>query len=1265
MRKISKLLIVCVFATIISCSLLGCNGGKQDQGENPPAGSSTQVELSLRKSSVSMLLGDTVKIEAIYNEIDGETIVYKSDNENIAKVSSNGIVEAMGVGSTQITVSYAGESETCSITVDAGNMMPVLSFEEEIDEAITIFLSGRLNLGVLAFYNGKYFDDVNVSCEFSDETIGYVDENGVFVPQKAGQTNVTLKGNWRGLSGVLMEKTVDITVKAGTFVNINDGQSEFELYTVSSFYGKTYQTSMGFVVSLMDDDGITTIPDVKIEVKEGADILNYENDTISSKGKNGTAVIAISAEDEIHGKIYHEVKVKILRPVAISSYVGNIDANDGTLDLDAMEQIFGKSDTKVCDVESETLDLTVEDGKIFGFTTEGTEEPEVQTITVYNDEVGYTIGVKAYAGVIRTVADFAKLITSTTANTKVQETADNVNTLTGYYILGNDIDASGETFEKTGYNITGRSTKEFANVGFRGVFDGKGHTVSNMTTPRFGIFGMVGKGAVIRNVAFTDIVSDGYADATLAGYICGAKIENVYISVKEIKVSQSAVVAVNVGADCILNNCVFEAKSFTKPSSASTAYGVMGYMLNGKAVELPTQWTNTFIIAPFETIYAGNYGYTVDAAYIDGVATNKETGNGYYSLSGIKRYTSWNAFIGDAVNNQNVVSGFDSAYWDTSCGVPVWGETLKISAVKIGNVVVNDTQDLNLGKGGEITVVATGVGETSCTVTLVSGNSVSILNGVVTAIDLGQSIVKVSYVYEGATVERTITLNVVKPETNAYVTVNGEIRTSITLMPGEFAAIELVGAKVNELEVVSGEGIIEIEDTTVKAIMGGLAVVRVKWTEGEFDFYDDINILSVPEEEDKTTLTVNFDVSKGVFDSEDLTAIFGANETNTQIVSATLNGTELTVANGVISGIKVGTSGVVSGELCIVTTTRCVKFNIKAYSRIFKTADDLFYLSSDGTYYSYFDMYDANRWETASTSKPKITGAYLLANDIDLTNDTRVMGHRALSYYRSNYKNYDATISGFVGLFEGGGHTITGMTVGKGGIFGAIGEGRIQNLSLKDVKFSQNEKANNSFVFAEYICGYSTTRRATLKNIFVSISQGQQTYSATTPDGKNTWVDSGMLAYRTSEYVVYENMVVDFSQLAEINVVGRGVFAFGSGADFNNSKNVFVISSAPLIMSYGGTNDAGRYAVVVDAYNKNDVDWTGTQWAWIYGASIKGYNYGMLTVDTSRNAYMKQDAVYRFDNTAEMKSYIENNNVDLTGFASAYWDTSSGVPVWK
>ncbi len=484
-------------------------------------------------------------------------------------------------------------------------------------------------------------------------------------------------------------------------------------------------------------------------------------------------------------------------------------------------------------------------------------------------------------------------------------------------------------------------------------------------------------------------------------------------------------------------------------------------------------------------------------------------------------------------------------------------------------------------------------------------------------------------------------------------------------MPGEFAAIELVGAKVNELEVVSGEGIIEIEDTTVKAIMGGLAVVRVKWTEGEFDFYDDINILSVPEEEDKTTLTVNFDVSKGVFDSEDLTAIFGANETNTQIVSATLNGTELTVANGVISGIKVGTSGVVSGELCIVTTTRCVKFNIKAYSRIFKTADDLFYLSSDGTYYSYFDMYDANRWETASTSKPKITGAYLLANDIDLTNDTRVMGHRALSYYRSNYKNYDATISGFVGLFEGGGHTITGMTVGKGGIFGAIGEGRIQNLSLKDVKFSQNEKANNSFVFAEYICGYSTTRRATLKNIFVSISQGQQTYSATTPDGKNTWVDSGMLAYRTSEYVVYENMVVDFSQLAEINVVGRGVFAFGSGADFNNSKNVFVISSAPLIMSYGGTNDAGRYAVVVDAYNKNDVDWTGTQWAWIYGASIKGYNYGMLTVDTSRNAYMKQDAVYRFDNTAEMKSYIENNNVDLTGFASAYWDTSSGVPVWK
>ena len=77
--------------------------------------------------------------------------------------------------------------------------------------------------------------------------------------------------------------------------------------------------------------------------------------------------------------------------------------------------------------------------------------------------------------------------------------AERGNDVVGYYLLGDDIDASGVYFA-AGY-VTGNSY-------FRGTFDGNGHTISNVIVSEGGIFGGM-HGATVKNVNFKNVEYHG------------------------------------------------------------------------------------------------------------------------------------------------------------------------------------------------------------------------------------------------------------------------------------------------------------------------------------------------------------------------------------------------------------------------------------------------------------------------------------------------------------------------------------------------------------------------------------------------------------------------------------------------------------------------------------------------------------------------------------------------------------------------------------
>ena len=145
--------------------------------------------------------------------------------------------------------------------------------------------------------------------------------------------------------------------------------------------------------------------------------------------------------------------------------------------------------------------------------------------TVKNNVI-YTFDVNVFLAtkIIRRVEDLDVV--------KVTQTnVDNNTSIYGYYVLGNDINIGWNTAMTANltYNDTVKNWE--ANFGFRGTFDGLGHTISGFAVNTFGMFGHVGKGAVIKNVKFDKFKYNGqYNGALFGGTVRGAEITDVTLS---------------------------------------------------------------------------------------------------------------------------------------------------------------------------------------------------------------------------------------------------------------------------------------------------------------------------------------------------------------------------------------------------------------------------------------------------------------------------------------------------------------------------------------------------------------------------------------------------------------------------------------------------------------------------------------------------------------------------------------------------------------
>ncbi len=616
-----------ILAFTMSLTLLGSTGCKNNT-EDSSSMSPVQVEerLEFEKTNILLTVGDRVELPVSYNALEDGVFTWTSSDPNVASVDGNGYVEGMCAGLATITVRYGSKEVSCKVEVSLSGNVPVLAFDNDVSETVSLMKGETFGFGAHVRFNGKEFTDAEIDYYVADEAVGTM-ENGAFVAKNIGSTQVSIFATWRGQT--VHAKTITVNVVTENSVLLNGGRlKDITLYTAAEHEGASYATSQTISSVYISEDGVQ-IDEYELTILDsGIASLEKRGEIWEINAlKSGKTNLIVS-----YGDVEFPFSLTVERPTFISNKKVEYSLADGQYfdeNAEALKDVSQLFDGfgELISYQLDGKEYKARDGKI------NLSAGKDITLTLYNQTVGYQITVDAYTMILDELADFENIYAG--------DTKKNVE---GTYILGKDI------IEPT--TVLKMPEGKVAN-NFAGMFDGRGHVLSftfeHGTTHRFGLFGEYLNNATIKNLALNNVTMDGTTGKNAAGIICGegaqngetspeSTIENVFVNLKFSTARDTNLVFMgNAMWKTIMKNVIIHVPevpvsdtygSFARGDSASVSNS---YIISNAPAYVTTTETN-FKKVP--TVYA-NYTEMLSA------------GNDY--------------------------SSFDTEYWDvTTYGVPVW-----------------------------------------------------------------------------------------------------------------------------------------------------------------------------------------------------------------------------------------------------------------------------------------------------------------------------------------------------------------------------------------------------------------------------------------------------------------------------------------------------------------------------------------------------------------------------------------------------------------
>ena len=159
----------------------------------------TITDFTLSKSEVTLNIGgqETLTITAFVPEYASESATWASNNASIAKVSSKGVITAMGLGDTEITATIGEVVKSCTVHVIAVAVNSI-SLPEEAN--LTLGSSLQLNPTVDP---AEAAEQYTISYSSNNEEVATVDANGLVSSVAEGDAVIT---------ATIADKSAQITI---------------------------------------------------------------------------------------------------------------------------------------------------------------------------------------------------------------------------------------------------------------------------------------------------------------------------------------------------------------------------------------------------------------------------------------------------------------------------------------------------------------------------------------------------------------------------------------------------------------------------------------------------------------------------------------------------------------------------------------------------------------------------------------------------------------------------------------------------------------------------------------------------------------------------------------------------------------------------------------------------------------------------------------------------------------------------------------------
>lgn len=541
--KLKKSIVITLVLALVSLfAVVGCSPKPTPDPEPAPEPDKPAATITLDRTKAELDVYEKLVLTATKENTDAD-IVWSTSDESVATVS-DGTVTAKAEGSVTITAKADGASATCEITVTNSHVAPVLRLERY---DVAVAMDGSYDIKVETLWKGAPIDEeveyvwTVADGKPADIAAAEIIDGGARIKGlKYGETVLVVSANVRGTM-LVKELAVKVCNLDITF-EVTGLKQDVDAYRTS--------------VALVDTESDSTVRELDIKVyNKGTLVENAAIEwTNSDDGKatiEGNTVTAVAeGETTLVGTYeYNDIRiiVDVYRPeIRLGESVTietALDANSFTIASDVAGTIRGAS------VGGKEISSSI-DGKTVTYDkaklpTNAADMGDKEII-VDTDKAIYIIDAKIYTKILRTADDVM-------AWNEYAYAADPANTYWGgYFVLANDIDMTGKTYVGKFYyanmfytegpsawsvkpEYSGITFRDGNTGGFRGVFDGQGYAIKNLTIsqPNDSFVGQIAVGGVFKNVVFTGarITTDWGAGLVSVGG--NGTIANVYAEITE------------------------------------------------------------------------------------------------------------------------------------------------------------------------------------------------------------------------------------------------------------------------------------------------------------------------------------------------------------------------------------------------------------------------------------------------------------------------------------------------------------------------------------------------------------------------------------------------------------------------------------------------------------------------------------------------------------------------------------------------------------